>query len=155
MKPLYQINVLRSADPLDTNVSDINTDYPKVPANTIVDMQISEAKIEDNQKGTGQNLKFKLKALRPLTSVTGESVATFTLNHNISLTPTEKYSATDVAKNLAKLAKACKLSCTPREIITTPTMLDGKIAHDVKIGMQKESEEYPERNNVKDFVLKN
>jgi hypothetical protein len=141
------------ADPMDLNVSDIDTSFPRIIAN-VYELEIETAECVDNKAGTGQNLKVGMKTTAPATSTTGETLpAGVKLTSNISLTPTEKYSKQSIAKAVASLAQSASMTGTPREILSNPMNLVGKLVT-AKVGIQKETDEYPESNTVKAFVAK-
>jgi hypothetical protein len=142
-----------SADPLDTDVSSIDTSFPRALPN-IYEMTVDDAQTRPNKAGTGNNLVLKLKSLSEVPTTDGGTLpgGSFTLTHNVSLAPTEKYTPTNIAKNLAGIAQAAGLSgITPRQIIDSPMLLVGKTVR-VKVGIRKETAEYPESNEVKQFV---
>lgn len=146
--------ILLSPDPLDTNVSDIDTSFPKIPAN-LYDLKIEKAEKVPNSKGTGDNLKIALKTTTNIEAVTGEQLAagSVTLFNNISLAETPKYTVESIKKNVAALAKAAGLgSMTVRQILDDPQILVGKVVR-AKVGIQKETDEYPESNNIKQFMV--
>lgn len=142
-----------NVDPMDMNVSDIDTSFPRLAAN-VYELEITSADKVDNKAGTGQNLKVSMKTTSEGISTQGEKLpAGVLLTSNISMTPTEKYSQQSIAKALASLMKSAGLTGSPRSLIDDPGQLIGKVVT-AKVGVQKETDEYPESNSVKSFLAK-
>lgn len=138
---------------LDTDVSSIDTSYPRIVAG-LYELSISAAEKIRNKAETGDNLKVEFKTTQPATSTTGEPVPPgFTMSRYIGLTVTEKYSEDMIGKTIASLMKCFGVTGSPRTIIDTPAVLIGKIGP-CKVSIKKETTEFPEGNEVKSFVVK-
>lgn len=139
-----------TADIFDTDVSNIDTSYPRIVASTY-DLQIAGIEKAENNAKTGDNLKVELKTTSDATSTSGEPVpAGFVIHHNISLVQTPKY---DPRKPLAQFMKAAGVSGKQSDFLVSPQGIVGKTIT-AKVGIQKETSEYPERNTIKSFEVK-
>jgi hypothetical protein len=139
-------------NPLDTPVNDIDTAFPRV-APGVYEFRIDGPAVGSNQKGTGELLTVPLRSCGELTSTDGERLpAGFGLTAWVGLTPTGNRTEGAIAKDLALLAKSAGLlTATPRQLIENPTVLQDKIVK-CKVSIQKETAEWPERNQVR-FTL--
>lgn len=149
-------NVTQAAaavDPMDVNVSDIDTSFPRLAAN-VYTLKVTSAELVDNKAGTGKNLKVQLETTENATSMQGETLSPgVKLTNNLSITPTEKYSQNSIAKAVASLMQSAGLEGTPKTLINDPSQLVGKLVT-AKVGIQKETDEYLESNTIKAFVVK-
>jgi hypothetical protein len=141
-------------DPLSQSVDGIDTSFPLLPAGLydfeIVDASVAAAKSNPN----GQTMTIKLALTENATDTKGEMLNKgFPIYMRIGLTPTEKYAAKDIAKKLADVLKKCGYATgvTPRQFISTPRMIVGKIVR-AKVAIRKETDEFPESNEVKSLV---
>jgi len=151
-----------SQDPLDTNVADIDISYPIIPAG-LYQLDIKSAKKEPSKKG-GENLVIQFATKEPIQSVKGDMVPTgFVLLQNVSLTPTEKYSAVDIGKRIAAITQSAGFTVadglTPRAVINDPNRIVGRVVTaKVQISKERTNPEtgtiYPERSEIASFVVK-
>ena len=141
-------------DPLDQNIDDIDVSFPRLAVG-LYELQIAKVEKVPNNAGTGENLKVELKTTKEAVSTVGEAVGTgMTLIHNISLTPTEKYGVENMKRNITSFALSAGLkNRTVRSVINAGQELAGKFVT-AKIGIQRETDEFPERNTIKAFVTK-
>ncbi len=139
------------ADPLDTNVSDVNISRPIVPPG-LYDLTIKEAK-KDTTKAGGDCIKFQLATTADCMDVTGkENVpAGHILFHQITVTPTGKLTVDMIKRSVATIAQCAGVGGTVRNLIDTPQAFYGRTVR-VKVGVSKETSEFPARNEIKDFV---
>lgn len=143
-----------NALPLDTEVSSIDTSYPRATPGTYA-MLIDSAEIKPNKAGTGENLVLKLKSTTPITQTNGKDSfvpGAFKLTHYISLEVTEKLTAESISRSVAHLAKAARVSGSLRQVLAQPSPLQGKIV-DTKVRIKQETSEYPEGNEVAQFII--
>lgn len=152
-------NIQRSpeAEPLGTDIGDVDISYPVLLADIYV-MNVQDAKVAPNKKGTGNNLAVTLQTTQPAKTTKGhDQPAGLLITYNLSMTPTEKYTQQSIDKSLAKLAQwAGVRGLTLEAVRNDPAILIPRIKGvqgSVKIGVQKESDEYPESNSVKDLVI--
>jgi hypothetical protein len=140
-----------SEDLLDTDVSNIDTSYPRVVPK-LYDLEIASAKRAPNNAGTSDNINLELKTTSDSTSTTGEPVpAGFVIHHTLSLGKTPKY---DPNKPLARLAQSAKLTgISPKALAADVSVLVGKIVP-ANVGIQKATAEYNERNTIRSFEVK-
>jgi hypothetical protein len=149
--PLAGVSI--GQDPLNTPVGDIDTSFPLLAAG-LYDMEIADA-VVGPAKGnpTHQTLKVTLKTTHDAPDVKGQMVNKgFPIYHHIALTPSEDMPIDKIKKNVAALgqrAGASKLSV--RDLLNNPTVMKGKVVR-VKVGIQKETEEYPASNQVKTYM---
>lgn len=142
-----------STDLLDTDVSGIDTSFPRIVAG-LYELSIATAEKVANKAGTGENLKLTLKTTQPATDTSGSPVpAGFTITTYIALTETGKYTQQMIAKALASLMKSAGMSGSPRTIIDNPALLVGKVVT-AKVSINKETDEFAESNGIKGFVVK-
>lgn len=140
-------------DPMDIDVSDVDTSFPRLAAN-VYELEISKAEVVDNKAGTGKNLKVQLKTTAPATSTEGEPMVAGTfITTNISLTPTEKYSQDSINKAVTLLMKSAGLTGKISAVRDNPSSLEGKRVT-AKVGINKATDEYPESNKIVAFVVK-
>src|ERR1041385_995658 len=102
---MLQNKILRSPDPLDFNINDVDTARPRVPA-AVYEFQVDKARVEQNKAKNGELLILDLKPTQPLQATSGETIQSFALIHRISLTPTENYPVDSIKRNLASFFKA-------------------------------------------------
>lgn len=154
-------------DPLDTNVSDIDTTYPRLQAK-LYDLKISKAEVKEmTMSGVDHKVKrlqVTLETTAPATSTDGDELAPgHKLTHFITVEtlPARKtkdgkadiaeYTNESIKKGIASLAKPAGVVASVRAIIDNPSILEGKIVR-TKVGISPETNEYPESNNIKQFV---
>lgn len=152
-----------AGDPLSTNVQDIDTSRPRLVAG-LYDLKIKEAKKEPTKDGSGERITFVLETTAPAKSTDGEDLPVGQLLwHYIGITekpagtskagkPTDAYTLADVAKNIAKIAKGARYNGSAKSIIDNPAVLKGETVR-TKVGIQKETDEWPESNNIKEFLV--
>ena len=144
-------------DPLDENLNNVDTSYPRIPF-ALYDMVIKDANVGPSKKEGRQRLEFGVATTEETTSVTGDLLAAgLTIRHRVGITPHgddgdgKEYTVEQIKKSLASITQAAGVSCTARELIQNPTILNGKIVR-VKIGIEKETTEFAEKNVVKAFI---
>jgi len=152
---MYNTNrILRfpdAADEADLGGIDIST--PRI-APGLYELKVREGKKEPNRDGTKENLNFQLETLTSASSTTGEDVpAGHVLFHTISITPTKKYTADAINRSMAAMCQSAGVSIKAGEFKANPNVLAGKFVT-AKVGIQKETNEYAERNTIKGFVVK-
>jgi hypothetical protein len=139
-----------SEDLLDTDVSNIDTSYPRLNPSTY-DLMVDSIERVENNAHTGHNLKVALKTTSDAISTTGDPIpAGYVLNHNISLVKTPKY---DPNKSLATFMKAAKLTGSPKAFAENPVIASGKTIT-ARVGIQKATEQYNESNKINSFEVK-
>src|SRR5690348_13734664 len=119
-------------DPLDTNVNQIDTSYPRLPAANY-DLKISSAKKEPTKANDGsERLTVVFETTTPQKSTNNETIAPggIKITHYIGITEkparTENgkainaYTGENIGKAIASVGKAARLNATPREIINNP-----------------------------------
>lgn len=146
-----------NTDPLDVNIEDIDTSYPILPSG-LYDLKIGMVKREPTKDNTGERLTVPLTTTTNHNSVKGEMVpAGLKITHYIGLTPREghdgkrDYTIQDVRKGVASICKAAGVGGTIKTTVDNPSILDGHVVR-TKIGIQKETAEYPESNRVMGFL---
>lgn len=130
---------------LDEDLSGIDTSMPKLKG--VFDLKIEEAEDVTNPETGKVNWKLTLKTTADTTSVSGEKVAPgFPIYHNVSLTPTAKYTAEAIKKNCATVTQAAGVR-TRSEVV-------GKVVRctlDVQPAGSKDGRAYPESNRITKF----
>ncbi len=145
--------VAPTIDPMDQNVGDIDTSFPRLSAN-VYELEITAAEKVPNKAGTGENLKVSHKTTSAAVSTAGENLAAGVLiTSNMSLTPTDRYPQTSIVKALALLMKSAGLTGTPRDLLNDPSQLVGKHVT-AKVGVQKETAEFGESNKISSYLAK-
>lgn len=148
-------------DPLNTNVDDINTDYPVLPAGHY-NLRAEDCVVEPNKKGTGNNLVVPVVTMEEYRDLKGESVAPgMKITTYISLAetaggelnsatgkPKKAYTIDDIKKGVARVAKALGVQATVRQIIDNPAMLNGKVVSNQKVKVNAETAEFKASNAV-------
>lgn len=137
-------------DLLDTNVSDIDTSFPRIVAATY-DLRVKELELKPNNAQTGNNIAVVLETTSNTTDTEGKPVASgFTIRHNISLVKTEKY---DPNKAVATFMKCFKLTGSPKAFADNPNMALGAVGA-CKVKIQKATDQFGERNAIAQFEQK-
>ena len=143
-----------AVDPLAMPASEIDTRFPRLQPDRVYRMIIRSPEKKTNDKGT-EMLNVKLETTGELIDTDGKALhAGFKFTHRI-VGATGERDLNSVAKDLAMLIKAVygsKATQTPRAVWDNPADLDGKPV-DVKVGIQKERDGFPESNVVKSWVL--
>lgn len=151
-----------SNDPLDTNVNDIDLSMPRLPDGEY-EFVIGECEVKRNNKDTGDNLVVPLKLNQEATSTDDEplAVAQVVITDYIPITvgpytdrngKSRERTAVDVGKSIAKVARAAGVQATPRDIINSPALLNGK-ALKINTKIAKATDEFPETNRIKSYVI--
>lgn len=139
-------------DPFDVPSTDVDTSFPRLPAATY-EMDIAKAETFHNEDKNIDMIKLELKTVQAHRSTAGDELQPgFSLRTQIVTTPTGKLTVDMIKKSVATLAQSARVVGTLRDIMNNPTMLEGKRVR-VKVGISKETSEYPERNEVKYFVV--
>lgn len=134
----------------DMDVSQIDTSYPRIKPSTY-ELAIKSIELVENSAKTGDNIKTELATTSDSTSTAGEPVpAGFIIIHNISLVKTPKY---DPNRSVAAFMKSAKITGSARSFVDNLGQALGKIVT-AKVGIQKETQEYSERNTIKSFEVK-
>lgn len=160
-------HIIDGLDPFDTNVNDIDTSYPVIPA-AIYDLKITKAEKAHTKAGNATEGPFQLvltlETTTDLKSVKGADVpAGLKLTHYIGVSEkpagtnqegkaTRARTNADIAKDIASLCKSAGVSGSVRGIIDMPAQLEGHTPR-VKVTIQKETSEYPEANRIGGFVV--
>lgn len=147
------------ADPLDENLNDVDLSYPLLPA-ALYDFMIKDVTRKSNKAGTGEILEIKLATVNTEVSTKGvEQSPGLVLTHRIGITPHEadayygkEYTIEQIKRSLASLARGAGVTCTARELLNNPAMLKGCQVR-AKVSIRKETEEFPESNEVRGFVI--
>jgi hypothetical protein len=151
-------------DPLDTNVNDIDTSYPRIPE-SLYDLKIASAKKEKTKDGTGERLTIALETTIDVKSTEGELLKPgHKITHYIGITEKPErqndrgdtiraYTNADIAKALAGIAKALELNTSPRSLMDNPAQLEGKVVR-AKVKINKETPQFPESNGIGGFVVR-
>lgn len=146
-----------SADPLDTNVNDIDTNYPLLPDSHYMFRLTDCAKVP-NKAGTGDNLVVKHSLIDAAQDIKGEPVNPgFVITSYVSLTETagvngkQPYTIDNIKKGVARIAKAAGVNATVRQIIDNPTILNGKAVR-AKVTTSKETAEFPASNRINSYA---
>lgn len=137
---------------LDEDLSGVDTSMPLVKEG-IYELKVDEIEKIPNKAEDGELLKFKFKTTSAMESVDGQPIAEgYTLFHQISITPTEKYTKDAIKRNVAAFVQAAGgTHLMPLE------QWKGKIVQ-AKVKVQGErtnketGESYPPRNEIKSFV---
>lgn len=142
-----------SADPLDTNVNDVDTSYPILPAASY-SFKLDGCKVQRNKANTGDILVVPHKLNEKTQDRKGNDVFPgLTIIHRVSITETPEYTTENIKKNVARLGKAANVSATVRQIMNSPSLLDGKIVQ-AKVKVNKETSEFPESNGIAGYDVK-
>lgn len=154
-------------DPLDTNVNEIDTSWPRLPAANY-DLKISKAVKEQTKAQDGDRLTIVFETTTPQKSTNGETIAPggIKVSHYIGVTERpartetrdgkevhiEAYTGEKIGKAVAAVGKAARLNVTPRELINNPAQLEGKTLR-CKVKNNKETDQFPESNKIAEFIV--
>lgn len=140
-------------DPLATPAGEVDTRFPRLQPDRVYRLTISATK-EVSDKGNDM-IVCKLQTTKDEVDTDGRTLHTgFPVFHRIMVTPTDKRTVKDIARDCALLLKAIgKSNITPKQLIDDPTtILNGQLV-DAKIGIQKAKDGFPEANVVSSFVI--
>lgn len=161
LKDLHRIlrspDAVESADPLDTNVNDIDTSYPILPASQY-QFKLEGCKREPTRDNDGERLTIPHKLTEAAQDKKGEPVAPghqitsyIGLTERLGVPGKQDYTINSIKKSIARLAKAAGVNATVRAIIDNPSILDGKVVI-AKVRVNKETAEFPESNSIGGYV---
>lgn len=154
-------NTTPMADPLDTNVNDIDTSYPVLPATHYM-LKIEGAKVEPTKNNDGNRLTIPFRTVEKVQDKKGNEVLPgHQITHYIGVTERPEhldekgrtiaaYTLDSIKKSIARVAKAAGVSATVRQILDNPAMLDGKIVR-AKVKVNKETDQFAESNSIASF----
>lgn len=139
----------------DTPVNEIDISIPKVKGGLYV-LTIAQAdKAPSKSDADRETLTVMLKTTQQAQTTNNETIeAGYPLYWRLGVTPKEPdYPATRIAKSIAQLCQAAGMSSvTPRQILEDPKQLEGKTVQ-AKVIVQKETDDFPESNVVKSFIV--
>jgi len=139
-------------DPLAEDIGQIDTSYPVLVVG-LYDLEITDAKIEKSKKTNKDMLVVTMKTTAEAMD-TNQSMINkgFPVYHRVSLEPTAEYDMKSIAKKIAAVGQAAGITgMTARELLNNPKVLVDKTVR-VKLGISKETDEYPAGNSVKQFL---
>lgn len=157
-------------DPFDTNVNDIDTSRPRLPAG-LYDLKIKKVVKKAPKSGEGQQLEIELMTTMDHQSTEKELIkaGTFSLYHYIGLnelpereskpdaqgkTKTLKArTREDIAADIAVVCKSARMSVKVKDVIETPAQLEGQLVT-CKVAINAETPQFPESNRIQSFVVK-
>lgn len=150
------MKILRSpdvSDPFDVASGEVDTSFPRLNPRvyrmTIRDPEVAESK---NKPGAFL-LVMKLETTEEAKDTRGEVLHKgFKFTHRVSITASEKRDNEAIKRDLATILQ-CALGDASkgmkiRAFLDNPKIIDGKIV-DVKVGLQKETDEFPESNTAR------
>lgn len=154
---LLNTDAAEGVDPLNTNVNDIDTNYPLLPDSYYMFRLTDCAKVP-NKAGTGDNLVVKHSLIDAAQDIKGEAVNPgFVITSYVSLTETsggngkQPYTIDNIKKGVARIAKAAGVNATVRQIIDNPAILNGKAVR-AKVTTSKETAEFPASNRINSYA---
>ncbi len=146
-------------DPLAQAAAEVDTRFPRLVPDRIYRMIIRSPEKKTNDKGT-EMMNLKLETTTPTLDTDGKE-----LHPGFKFTTRIIGASGDrdmvaVAKDLAMFVKAVYGTKSPeatsttflRELWANPSVCEGKVV-DVKVGIQKEKDGFPESNTVKSWVI--
>lgn len=155
----YTNKLLRSpeADPLAMPAGEVDTRFPRLAPDKIYRMVIRSPEVAAAKSNDQVNrLTFKLETTTEARDTEGGVLhAGFKFLHGINVTPSGERDANAVAKDCALLLKAVEgaaTKTTARQLIDNPSIIADKVV-DVKVGLQKAKDGFPESNRVTNFVI--
>lgn len=142
-------------DPLSMPAGDVDTRFPRLQPDRVYRMVVADAENDESKSTPGNRLlTFKLSTTKDEVDTDGKTLHSgFPIYHRITITPTKERSSKDIARDCALILKATgKASVSPKELIDNPALLKDQLV-DVKVGLQKAKDGFPESNKVSSFVL--
>ena len=140
-----EIDILQNLQSLD--LTNVETGMP-VLREGLVGIEVLEAKIEPNKKGTGSNLNLKFGLTDPWEALDGKAINPgFPLFHTISLVQTEKYNP---LQNLAAF-KECVTGTKSGNFLPVEQYLNCTGSVRIK---NETSEQYGTQTRIARFVKK-
>lgn len=147
-------NTGQVVDPLDMPAGEVDTRFPRLQPDRVYRMIIRSPEKKTNDKGT-EMINLKLETTKEAMDTDNQVLHPgFRFTTRIIGTSGER-DIEAVKKDSAMLLKAvfgAKATTTVRELWNNPAIIDGKPV-DVKVGIQKEKDGFPESNTVKTWVL--
>jgi len=151
--------LLRSpeADPLAMPAGEVDTRFPRLAPDKIYRMIIRSPEVSASKANDQVNrLTFKLETTTEARDTEGGVLHVgFKINHGLNVTPSGERDVNAIAKDCALILKAVEGATTktsPRQLIDNPGILADKVV-DVKVGLQKAKDGFPESNRVVSFVI--
>ena len=139
-------------DILSANLTDVDISRPMLAAG-VVDLVVSEMKVEPNKTGDKQNLNIVFKTVNNERSVKGDTLNPgFTLFHTVSLTPTEKYTVDRIGQSL-KSIRVAATGDTSGSFAPVDQYVGKVLTAKVYVEEDKNGV-YPAQNRIKQFVAK-
>ena len=134
---------------LDNDMTDVSPDAPIIPKNSYV-LEVVKVEQKHSDKKDTNYLNVQLRSVVPITAVNSEIVpaGSFTTFGIIGMTPSERYTAEAVSRNVKKF-----MVCfgQPSGKVNPLDQWTGKRGH-VTVGFSKKTDDYPDdRNEVKSF----
>lgn len=143
-------------DPLNADVGDKElTKMPILMPDKIYRLEIRKPTVAAGKKDASKMvMRIPLYTTKDEQSTTGETInAGFPIFHYVTVTPGDKITPQQVAKNIGQVCQAAGVSGVKvSDVIANPeAYLDGKIV-DAKVKTSKETDEYGEASTIKTFV---
>lgn len=142
----------------------VDISYPMLPANTYP-FVVKKAEVVNNADETGKNIKIQWENAQEQQSTKGEQLlpGQIVISSYVGLTEkparTENGKSikartlTEIKKDMAKVLKATSMSGTSlKDFLANPSMIEGRQAM-VKVGVRKETSDFPESNEIKSLVI--
>lgn len=139
-------------DPFAGFARDTDTSRSILPAG-LYDLEVKSAEVGRNKDDTGDKIAVEFVTTADTSDVKGEPVNKgFPVFHNFGLTETPKFKMSQIRKAVDSFLQAAGLGdIQTRAFINNPSLAVGRTVR-CKVGVKKETSEFPAGNNIKEFV---
>lgn len=143
---------MNTADLLKQDLTDVSLTRPVIQAGNIT-VEITDARLEPNKAGDGDNLHLKMKTVYEQKGTKGEVIEPgYPLEVFVGLTPRDKYPVDSILKQLKRIKVATGFPVN--EGLEDPSLLIGRQAT-VKLTVSSDAAgEFDDRNEVSRWVTK-
>ncbi len=140
-------------DPLDMPAGNIDVRFPRLQPDRIYRMMIRSPEVVPGKKNPDVRLlTFKLETTKEAMDTDGKPLHIgFKFIHRISVDPSGDRTVDQIKIDLGLLLQCIEgkdAKTRPRELINNPAIIADKLI-DVKVGLQKEKDGYPESNSAR------
>jgi len=126
-------NIGSAVDPLAEAAGGINTDFPVLMPDRLLEFKVSSAKKKHNEQTGSDSIELKIELTKDSTfRDNNKARAGFKFNQYIGVSPSDNYTFEDIKRNVALWIKAClgkeKAAVTQvRHVVDNPSILEGTI----------------------------
>jgi hypothetical protein len=137
---------------IDVDLTTVDTSYPVLAAG-VYPFKVDTAIVKPNKANTGHLLELDCELLVDATDSKGKPIkAGYKMTHRCGLSPTDKYSLEDIAKNVATIQDAILGHRVALDAFDTDMLIGQRFIAKTKV--TAETNEYPEKAEFGRLVAK-